>query len=131
MEGIFDILQALCSIQARLRFRPAPPDEGIELDRKTKLTSNSFGEHSRLIEASLSQTFHMKRNGENHIHSGRNFSPEQIYQQLGKRRRPMELASKFQLMNPFANHPRMLSCGARAVKQEYGLETVAAQMVGR
>jgi len=118
MEGIPDIMQALCSIQARLWFRPALPDKGIELDRKTKLTSNSVGEQSRLIEASLSQTFHMKRDGEDHLHSGPCFSPEQIYQQLGKRRRPMELTSKFQLMNPFANHTRMLSCRTRAVKQE-------------
>ncbi len=43
----------------------------------------------------------------------------------------MELAPKFQLMDPLANHPRMLRRRTRPVKQEDGLQTIAAQMIGR
>ncbi len=131
MEGILDIMQALFSTQARLWFRPALPDQDIKIDRKAKLSAKSFGEQSRLVEASLSQSFHMKGDGEDHLHKGRCFSPKQLDQQFSKRRRPMELASKLQLMNPFANHTRMLRCGTRTVKQEDGLQAVAAQMIGR
>jgi hypothetical protein len=131
MEGILDIMQALFSIQARLRFRPALPDQDIEIDRKAKPMAKSLSEQSRLIEASLSQSFHMKGNGEDHLHNGRCFSPKQLDQQFGKRRRPMELASKLQLMNPVAHHTRMLRCGTCAVKQEDGLQTVATEMIGR
>ena len=43
----------------------------------------------------------------------------------------MELASKLQLMNPLANHTRMLCCGTCTLKQEDGLQTVTAKMIGR
>ncbi len=60
LEGILDILQALFPVQTRLRFRPALSDEDLELDRKAKLTAKSFREQPSLVEASLSQTFHME-----------------------------------------------------------------------
>lgn len=68
MEGVFNIVQALFAVQARLRLRPACSEKTVERYRQPQPAPESPGKQTRLVEAALSQALDMKGDGKNHVY---------------------------------------------------------------
>lgn len=129
-KGASDILEALFTIEAGLRFGPVLSCDHIESNGKPQPRRQAFRKQPGLVESTLPDTPHMQRHRQHQVDSARSFFFECHGQQIGQGRHPLDTAPELELVNAFSYHAGMEHRRSRGVERKASCQAFTTVMVG-
>lgn len=106
-----------------------PSHQGVILHGNPHASAQRPRQKPGLIEASLSQSPKVERNGEDNIDFGCSPPALDLDEQVHQRRDPLELTAEFQGMNPLSHHPGVGNGGASRIEGGKPENAVTARVI--